>query len=303
MKIRAFLPVFVLSVVFVLFLAAPAFAQEDVTPAQEEEVVPEQEEVIEEEIIEEEIIEEEVIEEEIFLEEEEEVIEEEVVEEVVEEIVEEPSLIQPDWGYKAYVNIGFIEPAGDPGTGEQFGWHPSGETHGTGLKFKVGAQINPDMFLSLPAVLDPLSFEALLGYSMYTSYVENNDDKTTIMSLSLCGRYDLTDLIMQWIGFEYPALGIFGVAGFQFNMQSWDLPTTHPVGVDSKIAFGTNFAIGAKYNLMSAIGKPVEIDLRGTWNPFIMGDVEDKDGVRIANKEGDYKHYEMGFLLGIAYPF
>lgn len=230
---------------------------------------------------------------------EEEVVEEEVPQEEV--VKEEPSKYVPGWKYKAYVNVGFIEPFGDPGTGQIFGWHPSGDNHGTGLRFAGGAQINPQTFFKLPVVLQPLSVEALVGYSFFTSY-SDNEEKTSIISLSLCGRYDLTDLVLKAIGIEYPALGLFGVAGLQVNMQSWDMPNSHPAGIDSKVAFGTNFAVGVKYNLMSAIGKPVEIDLRGTWNPFIMGDVKDKNDVPIVSG-GSYKHYEAGFVLGIAYPF
>ena len=291
MKIRAFLPVFVLSVVFVLFLAAPAFAQEDVTPAPEEEVVPEQEEVIEEEVIEEEIIEEELMEEEIFLEEEEEVIEEEVVEEVVEEIVEEPAEFKPGWTAKVYVNGGPIEPWGDPGTGQRYAM---------GFKGQLGAQLNIGNWVTLPVVLHPLTAEVMLGYTMFNGKDWNPDESTSLISFTALGRYDVTDLILNLIGFEYPALGIFGVAGFQYNSQSWDIPDREfdPVG-----SFGLNLGVGVKYNMTSLVGKPVEIDLRFTQGVFIMGGVEDKDGEPFYPDGSDYNHTENGLLLGIAYPF
>ena len=318
-KIRAFLPVFVLSVVFMLFLAAPAFAQEDVTPKQEEEVVPEEEvieeEVIEEEVIEEEIIdseevpaEEEVIEEEIVPEEEvieKEIIEEEVIEEEIidseevpaeEEIVEEPAEFKPGWTAKVYVNGGPIEPWGSPGTGSMFDM---------GMRAQFGAQLNIGNWVTLPTVLHPLTAEVMVGYGMWNIKEGSSgnylDAKTNVISVLVLGRYDVTDLILNLIGFEYPALGIFGVAGFQYNMQSWDFPNwTREFDMTS--SFGLNLGVGVKYNLMVVVGKPVEIDLRFTQGVFIMGDVKDQDGEPFF-ADDDYKHTENGLLLGIAYPF
>lgn len=286
MKFRTFLPVFILSVVFVLFLAAPAFAQEEVIPEQE---------IIEEEVIEEEIIEEEMIEEEIFLEEEE-VIEEEVVEEV-EEIVEEPTEFKPGWTAKVYVNGGPIEPWGDPGTGMMFNM---------GMRAQIGAQLNIGNWFALPTALEPLTAEIMVGYGMWNIKDSQNsgdklDAKTNVISVLALGRYDITDLILNLIGFEYPALGIFGVAGFQYNMQSWDFPNWTRE-FDSASSFGLNLGLGVKYNLQSMVGKPVEIDLRFTQGVFIMGDVKDQDGNPFY-ADDDYKHTENGLLLGIAYPF
>ncbi|MCK4689899.1 MAG: hypothetical protein KAT41_06360, partial [Candidatus Marinimicrobia bacterium] len=73
--------------------------------------------------------------------------------------------------------------------------------------------------------------------------------------------------------------------------------------VDPMMAFGTNLGIGFKYNLMSTVGKPVEIDLRFTQNLFLMGDVTDTNDSNITSGGPDYSHGENGFLLGIAYPF
>jgi len=321
-KIRAFLPVFVLSVVFVLFLAAPVFAQEEVVPEQEEvieeELIEEEiiEEVIEEEVIEEEVIEEEIvpeeeelIEEEIFLEEEEEVIEEEVVEEVVEEIVEEPAEFKPGWTAKVYTNFGPIEPWGDPGTGALFNM---------GMRAQIGAQLNIGNWVSLPVVLQPLTAEVMVGYGMWNIKEEinsgnNQDASTNVISVLALGRYDVTDLILNLIGFEYPALGIFGVAGFQYNTQSWDFPNWDRE-FDPVSQFGLNLGVGVKYNLQSLVGKPVEVDLRFTQGIFLMGEVKDKDGVSYYDEtyfpesswdkdNRDYHHTENGLLLGIAYPF
>lgn len=249
----------------------------------EEEVI--EEEVIEEKLPEEEAIEEELPEEEIFEEEVEEVVEEEPVEEVTEEV----SFFAPGWGFKAYVNLGLVEPWGDPGTGAAFDM---------GFKGQLGAQINPAKFISLPAILSPLSAEVLTGYTMF-NHKSLDDVSTSIVSFYLGGRYDISDLVLKYIGFEYPALGIFGFIGFQVNSQSWDFPNRE---FDSVIAFGSNLGLGVKFNLMNMVGQPVEIDLRFTQMNFLMGDVEDKYGVPISSG-GEYSHGENGFLLGFAYPF
>ncbi len=298
MRVRDFLPVSFVIVIFVVFITtAVSYAQEEVLPdtlKAEEEVIPE-EEIIEEEVVpEEEIIEEEVVP-------EEEIIEEEVApeEEAVEEVVEEPSMFKPGWTAKAYVNFGPIEPWGDPGTGALFDM---------GFKGQFGAQLNIAKWLSLPAVLKPLTAEVMAGYTMFnikpgtgeSAYWK--DAKTTLMSGVLLGRYDITDLILQFIGFEYPALGIFGVAGLQFNSQSWDMPGSGRE-FDPATSFGLNLGVGVKYNLMQMVGKPMEIDLRFTQGVFVMGDVKDKDGKPFYEDGSAYNHTENGFLLGIAYPF
>ncbi len=195
----------------------------------------------------------------------------------------------PTWSVKAYLDFGVVEPWGDPGTGAAFKM---------GFKGQIGAQINPASFFSLPATLYSLTAKVLGGYNTF-NHKSLDDASTSIISFYLGGRYDLTDLILKSIGFEYPALGAFGFVGFQVNSQSWDFPDQK---FDSKMAFGTNLGIGFKYNLMSAIGKPIEIDLRFAQNNFLMVDVKDKAGVPMFS-EGEYSHGENGFLLGIAYPF
>jgi len=295
-----------------------AYSQEEM-PAEEatpEEVVPAEEEaVVEEEVApaEEEVVQEEVapVEEEVVPVEEE-VVEEEAapVEEVVEEeapaeavVTEEPSMFKPGWIAKAYINGGPIEPWGDPGTGALFSM---------GMRIQGGAQLNIGNWVKLPLILQPLTAEVMVGYGMWnikdgyegSKYAEG---KTNVISVLALGRYDLTDLIMKAIGVEYPALGIFAVAGFQYNMQSWDFPNwtegTEVVEFDPASAFGLNMGVGVKYNLQSLVGKPVEIDLRFTQGVFVMGDVKDQHGHPFYSDGSDYSHTENGLLLGIAYPF
>jgi len=297
-KIRDFLPVLLLAFVFMITIAV---AQEDViiedetTPVEEEviieEEIPAQEEVIIEETpapAEEEIMEEEIVPQE----------EEMVEEEVVEEIVEEPTTFAPGWTAKVYVNGGPIEPWGSPGTGSIFNM---------GMRIQGGAQLNIGNWINLPLIFKPLTAEVMVGYGMWNikdesaaavpSYV---DAKTSVISVLALGRYDVTDLILNLIGFEYPALGIFGVAGFQYNMQSWDFPNSTSE-YDPASSFGMNLGLGVKYNLQSVVGKPVEVDLRFTQGVFIMGDVKDQNGTPMFSEK--YKHSENGLVLGIAYPF
>jgi len=269
--------------------SAPAdtVIQEEIVPAEqpapvEEEVVPaEQPAPVEEEVVP-----------------EEEVVEEQAPAEEV--VKEEPSTFKPGWIAKAYINGGVIEPWGDPGTGALFDM---------GMKFQGGAQLNIGNWVKLPLILQPLTAEVMVGYGMWNvkpdytgAYV---DAKTNVISVTVLGRYDVTDLIMKAIGFEYPALGIFGVAGFQYNMQNWDFPNWKVGGVvrefDPASAFGLNLGLGVKYNLQSLVGKPVEIDLRFTQSAFVMGDVKDQNGDPMLPDK--YQHTENGLLLGIAYPF
>ena len=72
------------------------------------------------------------------------------------------------------------------------------------------------------------------------------------------------------------------------------------------LSFGLNLGIGVKYNMVSLVGKGVEIDLRVTKNNFIISDeINDKksDGT-VENLFGfdEYKHSVNGIVLGIAYP-
>lgn len=308
MKTKDFLPVFLLAFVF---LVSTAFAQEDVvpeeqTPAEEEIIIEEeapveQDVIIEEEtpaqeeaIIEEEVpAEEEIIMDEELIEEEAETPEEEAAEE---EIVEEPTTFTPDWTAKAYVNFGPIEPWGDPGTGALFNM---------GMRIQGGAQLNIGNWIDLPVLFKPLTAEVMVGYGMWNIKEDYTgvyvDGTTNVISVLALGRYDVTDLILKLIGFEYPALGIFGVAGLQYNTQSWDFPNWDRE-FDSASSFGLNLGIGVKYNLQSIVGKPVEIDLRFTQGVFIMGDVTDQNGDPFYPND-DYQHTENGILLGIGYPF
>jgi len=306
MKLRDFLPIFIITIAFAVFMTAPALAQEEeiiteeevieeAAPADtviQEEVVPVEEEVIEEEVA---PVEEEVIEEEAAPAEEEAPAEEAVV--------EEPSMFKPGWIAKAYINGGPIEPWGDPGTGALFN---------LGMRIQGGAQLNIGNWVKLPLILQPLTAEVMVGYGMWnikdgyegSVYAEG---KTNVISVLALGRYDLTDLIMKAIGVEYPALGIFAVAGLQYNMQNWDFPNwtegTEVREYDAVSAFGLNLGVGVKYNLQNLVGKPVEVDLRFTQGVFIMGDVKDQHGHPFYSDGSDYSHTENGLLLGIAYPF
>lgn len=272
MKESKFFSILVLAIAFMLTLTINSFAQEEISPVEEK--------VIEEEAAEEEAVQEEVV-------------EEEVVEEAV---TEEPDVFMPSWIAKAYLNFGPIEPWGNPGTGAIFN---------TGMRIQGGAQLNIGNWVQLPMVLQPLTAEVMVGYGMWNAQpqYENQykDASTNVISILALGRYDLTDLIMKAIGFEYPALGIFAVVGLQYNYQSWDFPNWSRE-FDPASSFGLNLGVGVKYNLQSLVGKPVEIDLRFTQGVFVMGDVKDQNGDPFY-PDADYQHTENGLLLGIAYPF
>jgi len=278
-KIKNFIPVFALTAAFMVFLCAPSFAQEEVIT--DKPVIEETEPVVEDTTA----LELETV--------EEEVVEEEIVEETVKE---EPSSFKPGWTAKAYINGGPIEPWGDPGTGAMFNM---------GMRIQGGAQLNIAKWFKLPLILQPLSAEVMLGYGMWNIKPDYTGDyvdaKTNVISVLALGRYDITDLIMKLIGVEYPSLGIFGVAGLQYNMQSWDFPNWTRK-FDTASSFGLNLGLGIKYNLQNLVGKPVEIDVRFTQGTFIMGDVKDQNGTPFYS-DSDYSHIENGFLLGLAYPF
>ena len=248
-----------------------------------EEEIPE-EIPIEEEVIEEEIPEEELIEEEIILEEPEEVPEEVVGEEppeeqAVEEVIEEVSFIKPRWGYKLCLNFGIVEP-----------WMATGGIFEMGAKGQLGAMLNPNYFMKLPLLFSNINFEAIIGYTKFNGKETTKPDaSTSIISFALNGRYDLSDLIAEYIGFENPAIGFFGIAGFQYNLQSWDVPNRE---FDSASAFGMNLGIGIKLKA---------IDVRFVQSNFVMGDVKDHQGEALYYKK--YNHAESGLLLGIVYPF
>jgi len=194
-----------------------------------------------------------------------------------------------------YLNGGFIEPWGDPGTGALFNM---------GTRIQGGVLLNIDNWLNLPTVLEPLTAEVMVGYGIWNieeGYTGIYADATTnVISVLALGRYDVTDLILKLIGFEDPVLGIFGVAGLQYNIQSWDFPNWDRE-FDSASSFGLNLGIGVKYNLQSIVGKPFEIDLRFTQGVFLMGDVKDTDGNPFYIDGSDYNHTENGVLIGIGY--
>ena len=201
-----------------------------------------------------------------------------------------------------YINGGFIEPWGDPGTGALFNM---------GTKVQGGVQLNIGNWIDLPVFLKPLTAEVMIGYGNFNikSEIANavpvyNDAKTNVISVLTLGRYDITDLILNLIGIETPALGIFGVAGFQYNTQSWDFPNWFLNGefreFDSASSFGLNLGLGVKYNLQNVVGRPVEVDLRFTQGVFIMGDVMDQNGDPMFLDK--YNHTENGLLFGLKYP-
>ncbi len=195
-----------------------------------------------------------------------------------------------------YVNGGPIEVWGDPGTGAMFNM---------GMRIQGGAQLNIGNWVNLPVIFKPLTAEVMVGYGMFNikeaiNSGNNQDASTNVISVLALGRYDVTDLFLKLIGFEYSSLGIFGVAGFQYNTQSWDFPNWTRE-FDSVSSFGLNLGLGVKYNLQNLVGKPVEVDLRFTQGVFIMGDVEDQDGNPFY-ADDDYKHTENGLLVGIKYP-
>jgi len=205
------------------------------------------------------------------------------------------SLITPS-KISIYVNAGPIEPWGDPGSGALFDM---------GIRIQGGTQLNISNWIELPAVLQPLAAEVMVGYGVWNAKKPGfggvyTDAKTSVISVLALGRYDVTDLIMKAIGFEYPALGIFGVAGLQYNLQSWDFPNWSRE-FETASSFGLNLGVGVKYNLQSMVGKPVEVDLRFTQGVFIMGDVKDQNGAPFYPND-DYSHIENGLLFGVKYP-
>ena len=168
-----------------------------------------------------------------------------------------------------------------------------------GFKGQLGVQLNIGNWVKLPIIFKPLTTEVMFGYTLFNGKEWCKDYKTTIISGSILGRYDITDLVLKLIGVEYPAFGVFGIWGIQFNQQKFEVPNR---SFDPATAFGMNIGVGVKYNLQQLVGKPVEIDARFTQNNFLMGDVNDDQGVPF-DPTRKYKHGENGFLLGVAYPF
>lgn len=234
------------------------------------------------------------------------IVEEAPAEEVVKE---EPSQFKPGWIAKAYVNFGVMEPGQAPGK------KGTGSIFNTGMRIQGGAQLNIGNWVKLPLILQPLTAEVVAGLGMWNAQPqyenEYKDAKHQVISLLALGRYDLTDLLMKAIGFEYPALGFFGTLGFQYNLHSWDFPNWNRE-FDPVSSFGIAYGVGVKYNLQNLVGKPVEVDLRFTQGLFILGEVKDKNGVPFFDEtyfpvfdvdSRDYGHLEYGLMLGIGYPF
>ncbi len=159
-----------------------------------------------------------------------------------------------------------------------------------GAKGQLGVILNPNYFIKLPSLFSYINFEAIIGYTKFNGKETTMPGAlTSIISFDLNGGYDLSDLIAEYIGFENPAIGFFGIAGLQYNLQSWDVPNRE---FDSASAFGMNLGVGIKLKA---------IDIRFVQSNFVKGDVKDHQGEALYYKK--YNHAGNGFLLGIAYPF
>jgi len=201
--------------------------------------------------------------------------EEAAAEEGEEEAIVEEVADVDTWGIKAYVNVGAVEPWGDPGTGAlcDMGFH-----------FGGGAIVKLSNFVDLPAVLDPLNVEGVVSY---TSFAEKHDgDGTaTVIGVGITPRYDVSDLVFDALGVE-PVVGIFGLLGLRYNYHSWD---SFPVLEDeSASSFGLDIGAGVKYNINESVG----LDLRFTQGLYVMTAID---------TYGDYSHSENGLLLGVTF--
>ena len=207
--------------------------------------------------------------------------EEAAAEEGEEEAIVEEVADVDTWGIKAYVNVGAVEPWGDPGTGAfcDMGFH-----------FGGGAIVKLSNFVDLPAVLDPLNVEG--GVVSYTSFAQKNDgDGTaTVIGIGITPRYDVTDLIFDAPGVE-PVVGVFGLLGLRYNYHSWD-SMEGDSGVllnnENASSFGIDIGAGVKYDINESAG----LDLRFTQGLY---------GMTAIDTYGDYSHLENGFLLGVTF--
>ena len=205
-----------------------------------------------------------------------------IAEEGEEEAIVEEVADVDTWGIKAYVNVGAVEPWGDPGTGAfcDMGFH-----------FGGGAIVKLSNFVDLPAVLDPLNVEG--GVVSYTSFAQKNDgDGTaTVIGIGITPRYDVTDLIFDAPGVE-PVVGVFGLLGLRYNYHSWDsMEGTQEVVLlnnENASSFGIDIGAGVKYNINESVG----LDLRFTQGLYGMTEIDTYD---------DYSHSENGFLLGVTF--
>jgi len=201
--------------------------------------------------------------------------EEAAAEEGEEEAIVEEITDVDTWGIKAYVNVGAVEPWGDPGTGAlcDMGFH-----------FGGGAIVKLSNFVDLPAVLDPLNVEGVVSYTSFAQR-DDGDGTATVIGVGITPRYDVSDLVFDALGVE-PVVGIFGLLGLRYNYHSWD---SFPVLEDeSASSFGLDIGAGVKYNINESVG----LDLRFTQGLYVMTAID---------TYGDYSHSENGLLLGVTF--
>ncbi|MDA3872076.1 MAG: outer membrane beta-barrel protein [Candidatus Marinimicrobia bacterium] len=211
-----------------------------------------------------------VEEEDSFLDKVTDIAEEEEEEAIVEEVADVDT-----WGVKAYVNVGAVEPWGDPGTGALFDM---------GFHFGGGVIVKLSNFVDLPAVLDPLNVEGVVSYTSFAQK-DDGDGTATVIGVGITPRYDVSDLVFDALGVE-PVVGVFGLLGLRYNYHSWD---SFPILEDeSASSFGLDIGAGVKYNINESVG----LDLRFTQGLYGMTAIDTYD---------DYSHSENGFLLGVTF--
>ncbi len=200
--------------------------------------------------------------------------EEAAAEEGEEEAIVEEVADVDTWGVKAYVNVGAVEPWGDPGTGALCD---------VGFHFGGGAIVKLSNFVDLPAVLDPLNVEGVVSYTSFAQK-DDGDGTATVIGVGITPRYDVSDLVFDALGVE-PVVGVFGLLGLRYNYHSWD---SFPVLEDeSASSFGLDIGAGVKYNINESAG----LDFRFTQGLYGMTEID----------YGDYSHSENGFLLGVTF--
>ncbi len=208
--------------------------------------------------------------------------EEELEEEGQEALNEDFDLAKKSIGAKfgLYLNAGPIEP-----------WEATGGMYNMGYKGQLGFVINPLAMFSLPSVFSYFRVEGLAGYTSFVGKYDSNR-KSSIISGALNARYDLTDFLLQYLGYSHPKFGAFAFGGMQFNNQTWEDPNWD---IDPHSAFGFNVGVGVQ------IGK---IDIRFIQSNFLMDDVVNNlTETPIYSYEGEqYKHAENGFLFGFMLP-
>ena len=198
-----------------------------------------------------------------------------IAEEGEEEAIVEEVADVDTWGIKAYVNVGVVEPFGDPGTGELCD---------PGFHFGGGAIVKLSSFVDLPAVLDPLNVEGVVSYTSFAQK-DDGDGTATVIGVGITPRYDVSDLVFDALGVE-PVVGIFGLLGLRYNYHSWD--SFLGLEDESASSFGLDIGAGVKYNINESVG----LDLRFTQGLYGMTEID---------TYGDYSHSENGFLLGVTF--